>query len=248
VSRGGRIALLVGLVAVLAAAAVTCAQGVGRVSDDGGGSSDSVVAPDVGGGDDGGVVDADVIEDGSVQSDGAVVVDGGPACDPDPLPETAGAQCQSAIDVGGLSDSAADLVTVTGNGVPAGREIWWTFVATDDLDTAGDEFHVDVRFINNPGSGYQMDVFRGSCDPDDQLATSETFAFDWYTDFNTTSTGCTTMAPCGEGDCVASPGAEGVNTCSDDTSVFYVRVTRVDAASSCDGFHLELSNGFYSAP
>ncbi len=247
-TRACKAVLLVGLGAVVVVGAVTCAQGVTRVLDDGG-----TVPPDVRGSD-GGILDggpgsdADVDLDGSVQTDGEVVNDGGPACDPDPDPETLGAECQYAIDVGTLSDGTADVVTVTGNSVPNDREIWWTFLAADDLDTAGDEFHVDIRFINNPGSGYKMDVFRGGCAPEDQIADSETFSFDWYTDFNTTSVGCSATAPCGEGDCVAAPGAEGVNTCGDDTAVFYVRVSRVDGTSSCDTFYLELSNGFYTAP
>ena len=63
-----------------------------------------------------------------------------------------------------------------------------------------------------------------------------------------TFTGCTTTAPCGEGDCIPDPDTEGINTCNDDTATFFVRVLRTDGAESCDGFVLELSNGLYVAP
>jgi hypothetical protein len=39
-----------------------------------------------------------------------------------------------------------------------------------------------------------------------------------------------------------------VNVCSDNTSTFYVVVRRTGGQESCDGFTLELSNGFYAAP
>lgn len=240
-SERWRTSLLVGLGALLVLFTATCAHGVGRQGDDDGGSRDASNTTDAQGHPDGGG-----IQDGSVQNDSSVPSDSGTACDPEPLPETSGAQCAVAIDVGVLGDVSADVVVVTGNSIPAGREIWWTFLAADDVDTAGDEFHVDIRFINNPGTSYQMDVFRGGCDAADQLATGETFNFDWYTDFPTTSTGCSGGAPCGEGDCVAD--TDGVNSCDDDTATFYVRVRRVDGAPSCDTFHLELSNGFYTAP
>jgi hypothetical protein len=175
--------------------------------------------------------------------------DGGGACDPDPLPAGAGAQCANAIDLGDLSDVLAEVVTVTGNSMPAGREIWWVFRATDDLDTAGDEFHVDVRFLVNGGDAYEMDVYRNSCSSVDRLCENISGPFDWYTDFGATDIGCSGPAPCGEGNCVPPPGeVEGANVCNDNTSLFYVVVRRTDGLESCDGFTLELSNGFYSAP
>ncbi len=198
--------------------------------------------------------DAEIHPDGWVGPDGGVQDagpgwDGGGACDPEPLPVTAGASCAEAIDLGDLSDVQAEVTTVSGNGVPAGRAIWWKFRATDDLDTGGDEFHVDIRFLVNGSDAYEMDIHRNSCSATDQLCDGTRGPFDWYTDFPTTSSGCSGPPPCGEGDCVAPPGdVEGINICSDNTSVFYVVVRKVDGSASCDGFTLELSNGLYSAP
>jgi hypothetical protein len=170
-------------------------------------------------------------------------------CLADPLPITAGGSCLSAINLGTLSDVNQDLVAVTGNGVPAGREIWYVFLATDDFDTNGDEFHVDVRFNPNPGGAYQMHVYRNGCPgTGTELANGEIDIFDWYTDQNFTTSGCTIGAPCGEGNCVypmPSPPTAGKNVCSDNTATFYVKVSRTDAAESCDSYTLEFSNGIY---
>ncbi len=166
-------------------------------------------------------------------------------CHGDPVPVTLGDQCGNAISLGALTDANADLVTVTGNGAPAGREIWWSFNGVDDTDTNGDEYHVDVRFLTNPGNAYEMAVYRTGCGSSDQIATGETDAFDWYTDFPRTNNGCTQSAPCGEGNCVPAPAPPGANTCSNDTAMFYVRVRATTGLANCDVFTLELSNGVY---
>jgi hypothetical protein len=132
-------------------------------------------------------------------------------CHADPVPVTTGDSCGNAISLGALTDANADVVTVTGNGAPAGREIWWSFNGVDDTDTNGDEYHVDVRFMTNPGTAYEMTVFRGGCGTSDQVATGETDSFDWYTDFPRTNTGCSQSAPCGEGNCAPAPAAPAFN-------------------------------------
>jgi hypothetical protein len=167
-------------------------------------------------------------------------------CEPDP-PQGTGDQCATPIDLGVVSDVAGDGVVVTGNGALAMRSIWWVFEAEDDLDTAGDEYHVDVRFLDNPDGGYEMGVYRGDCTPTDLVASSETEAFDWYTDFPKTDQGCTEQPPCGEGDCVATDGDPDHNVCTDDTETFYVRVTRTGGVVSCEPFEIEISNGKYAA-
>jgi len=172
----------------------------------------------------------------------------GSSGDCDPEPSSSGDSCNDAIDLGQLSDAAGFATTVSGNAATAGREVWWAFEATDDEDTAGDEFHVDVRFVDNPGNGYEMAVHRDGCGSAEQLASGEKESFDWYTDFPTTDQNCSGPAPCGEGDCVPAPGEDGKNICDDDTAMFYVRITRTDGAASCDTYELEVSNGKYSAP
>jgi len=229
------VSLLVGVVGL---GVGSCAKwGTGRPPSDGGSGNPDAAFPDGWVGPDGG----DPVD--------AAGWDGGGACDPDPMPVGAGAQCADAIDVGDLSDVLAEVVNVTGNAMPAGREIWWKFRATDDLDTAGDEFHVDIRFLVNGGDAYEMDIYRNSCSSADLLCENTRGPFDWYTDFPATSTGCSGPVPCGEGDCVPPPGdVEGVNVCGDNTSMFFLVVRRTDGLESCDGFTVEISNGMYSAP
>ena len=170
-------------------------------------------------------------------------------CQASPAPVTTGSTCATAIDVGPLSDSAATTVKQQGNIPVAGREIWYAFKATDDVDTAGDEFHVDVRFLVNPSTGYKMDVYRGGCPADsgEPIATGEAEATDWFVDFakGAATPTCTKTAGCGEGNCKpkASPGATW-NECTDDTAEFRVRIF-ASGPPTCDAFDLELSNGKY---
>ncbi len=169
-------------------------------------------------------------------------------CLADPLPITDAATCETAIDLGTFSDVNADTKSVTGNGVPPGRSIWYTFSATDDTDTKGDEFHVDVRFTTNPMGAYQIDVYRNGCPGTGvELATGETEIFDWYTDQNYTKVGCTQGKECGEGNCTTTTTVENKNKCSDNSATFQVRVTRTDGLPSCDAYGIEFSNGVYKA-
>ena len=147
-----------------------------------------------------------------------------------------------------LSDVNADTKSVAGNGVPPGRSIWYTFSATDDTDTNGDEFHVDVRFTTNPMGAYQIDVYRNGCPGTGvELATGETEVFDWYTDQNYTKVGCTQGKECGEGNCTTTTTVANKNKCSDNSATFQVRVSRTDGLASCDAYAIEFSNGVYKA-
>ena len=83
-------------------------------------------------------------------------------CAIDPTPAGLGSSCSGSIHMGTLRDRDGDRVTVTGKAAPAGREIWFSFQGEDDSDTSGDEYHVDVRFLENPGNAYVMDVYRVS--------------------------------------------------------------------------------------
>ncbi|HHH28466.1 MAG TPA: hypothetical protein ENK57_08990, partial [Polyangiaceae bacterium] len=162
-----------------------------------------------------------------------------------PAPITTGNSCASAISVGSLTDANQDSVNVSGNVPVAGREVWYVFNAIDDLDTNGDEFHVDGRFLVNPGGGYAIDVYRGGCPgTGTQLANGETSSFDWFTDFNQTSAGCDGPAPCGEGNCTTTP-VPGANVCNDDTATFHVRVYRPSNTASCGAYQMQFSNGVY---
>jgi hypothetical protein len=170
-------------------------------------------------------------------------------CVADPLPLTAGATCATAIELGNFTDAAADFVTVTGRAAPANREIWYVFSGIDDSDTAGDEYHVDVRFLQNPGSGYRIDAYRGGCPPTGggvtQIAADEATIVDWYTDQPFQATGCTLSNPCGQGNCVPAANQAARCQCTNDSGSFYVRVYRQDGAGSCDDFEIQVSNGLF---
>jgi hypothetical protein len=163
-----------------------------------------------------------------------------------PLPASAGASCETAVDLGTFTDSLQDLASVNGNGAPAGREVWYTFSAVDDVDTNGDEFHVDVRFTTNPGDAYVIDVYRNGCPgTGEEVAAGEFGVFDWFTDQSYTTVGCTLGGACGEGNCGTVANAPGQCQCDDDTATFHVRIRRADGLTSCDAYAVELSNGVY---
>jgi hypothetical protein len=162
-----------------------------------------------------------------------------------PSPATAGESCPNAIDLGTLTDGNLDLLTLDGNSPEAARDTWLLFTAADDADTSGDEFHVDVRFSDNPGGAFAMSVYRNGCPgTGEELAVDELDSFDWYTDFPFTSVGCTGIAPCGQGNCSSVPSTT-TNLCTDNTATFYVKIRRLDGAASCELYTLELSNGVY---
>lgn len=183
-------------------------------------------------------------------------------CECKATPAGTGSSCAWAIDVGALSDVAGTVTTRQGNAPAPGREIWYAFKATDDTDTAGDEFHVDIRFLTNPGSTYKMDVYRGGCPGAagdagaEQIAKGESANTDWFVDFDkgASSPSCTTQPGCGEGNCVAAAvgdggsgvgdGAAAPNECHDDTAEFRVRIYNT-GIPTCATYDLELSNGKY---
>ncbi len=170
------------------------------------------------------------------------VPDTGCECTSDPATGVATA-CADAQDLGTLSDAGSGQTTlITGNLVPEGREVWYRFRGVDSADTACDNYHVRVQFMDNPDDAYRFVVFRGDCATALCPATGFT-DFTWATDFRD---GMGT----GECPCSAAPqGAPGQNTCSDDSADFFVQVIRRDgAALACAPFTLELSNGVYDTP
>jgi hypothetical protein len=170
-----------------------------------------------------------------------------------PTPVTTGQACGSSINLGTLADVSGAFVNQSGNIPVAGREIWYTFNGSDDADTNGDEYHVDVRFTTNPGNNYRMDVYRNSCPGGGggtQLASAESNTTDWYTDFNQTNSPpgpCPGPLPCGEGNC-APTGPTGPpdlkNICNNNSAQYYVRIYSI-GAPSCAQFTVQFSNGFY---
>jgi len=158
-------------------------------------------------------------------------------------PMDQGLSCTEPIDVGDLSDTG-QTVTVTGNVLPDDREVWYRFRAVDAADDTCDNFHVRVRFTDNPGDVFGLEVFRGACDADAECMGTDLFDdYEWFTDLDD---GMGT----GECPCTDMPeGMPGATVCNDDTGEYFVRVVRRPGSMvTCDGYTLELTNGVYDAP
>lgn len=163
---------------------------------------------------------------------------------------TDGVACTSAIDLGNFPDTGATM-NVSGNALPNGREVWYSFNAVDSPDSTCDNFHVRVQLTANPGSAYEMLVFRGNCDTA-ECGGAAMSDFSWATDIAPTEIPGTGECPCSPQDDRALEaghvGAPGLNFCSDNSGRFNVRVRRVaGVADACDAFTLEITNGVYDS-
>jgi len=162
---------------------------------------------------------------------------------------TEGTDCGSAIDLGTVFDEAApaggtQTASAMGNALDAmgaNREVWYHFHATDVGDATCDHFNVHVAFATNPGNAYEFLVLQGACGgsamcSDCTGATCENFAdFRFATD---AQSGMTGQCPCTTG---ADPA---VNTCSDDSGDYFVRVRRhAGLPITCAQYSLTVTNG-----
>jgi hypothetical protein len=164
--------------------------------------------------------------------------DPGNGCECDTAPAlNTGATCAAAISVGTVSDAGTgQTVVVSDNALPAGREVWYRVSAADSADTTCDNFHLRVRFLQNPGDRYRFNIYRGCgavlCDANTGYTDAS-----WATDAN--SAGRTGQCPCGAASAT-------LNACGSDTADFMVRVRWDDtSAPSCEPFELEFTNGVF---
>lgn len=153
-----------------------------------------------------------------------------------------GAACTSAIDLGEIPDTGM-MMSVTGNAMGEGREVWYRFRGVDGADTSCDNYHVRAQFLTNPDDSFELTVFRGGCDSPacDESGVSD---FRWATDFRMTIDARLT----GQCPCTASSAARmtNVSVCEDDSADYYVRVRRrASATAACQQYTIELSNGLY---
>ena len=156
--------------------------------------------------------------------------------------EVSGATCPVAIDVGAVADQGpvgATTVTVQGNAVYPTESDWYRFTGNDGPDGGCDSYHVRIRFLFNANDAYNFDVYRGGCAGADNDCVAST-DYEWFTDFHANQKG--------ECPCTTVPANTDANTeeCSDNTSLYYVRVFRKPGvAPSCEGYSLEITNGVY---
>ncbi|MBX3249166.1 MAG: putative metal-binding motif-containing protein [Myxococcales bacterium] len=168
-----------------------------------------------------------------------------PGCECVAAPDPAiGVSCAGAINLGDLADDGAVSI-VSGNVMPADRELWYRFRGVDSVDTSCDNFHVRVRFTENPDDTFEFTTFRGGC-ATPQCADAGFTDYRWATDFRASIGGrLSGQCPC------TAPGAtrlNNVSVCTNDTAEFFVRVRRRDpGVESCPSFTLEVSNGLYDS-
>ena len=149
-------------------------------------------------------------------------------CGEDSYEASGGDTCLAAVGLGTIADNPGGYITVTGNIAPSGDEDWYVVSATDDTDTTGDEYYVEAYFQTNPG-GLVLDVYKGSCS-DSSPCTGVADCFNWYTDFFDGSLG---EWGCGSGQ---------LNSCSDNSKSYYIRVRRASGSASCSNYTLRISN------
>jgi hypothetical protein len=163
-----------------------------------------------------------------------------------------GDTCGSFLDVGDLSEGAAQLRT--GNIAAIGDSDWYHFRAVDGSPASGgDNYYVRAYFTANPDGLFVLDVRRGGCGSN---LCQEISDFTWATDMNAAPPNTQLIdpvavgsAPAGEGNCVASPGDANRNICNDDSADYYVRVYRLPGApATCANYTIEVSNAKYSTP
>jgi hypothetical protein len=153
-----------------------------------------------------------------------------------------GLGCAEAIDLGSVADNGA-MMNVSGNAQPTGRQVWYRFRGTDLVDTTCDNYHVRVRFTENPGDIYEFTGCIGGCGGECRL--DEGFTdFVWATDLRESIDGRLT----GECPCTAAGAGvmRNVSACADSSRDFFIRVQVKDGATpSCMPYTLEISNGLY---
>ncbi len=179
--------------------------------------------------------------------DGVFDIDGDPlnGCECAATPDIGmGDACMAPIDLGDFSD-AGDMMTVMGNLLPEGREVWYRFRGIDTPDTSCDNLHVRVQINANPGAAYFINVFRGACDGTECDETMGYQEYTWATDTRQAIMGrLTGQCPCTNASFASRP--DNVSGCEDDTADYFVRVKRDPAAPlACEPYVIEISNGYY---
>jgi hypothetical protein len=154
----------------------------------------------------------------------------------DPEPNS----CNPATDLGTLPDTWSQK-TVYGKVWPEGDEDWYKITATDDLaedqQDGCDSFHFKVTFTYNPGDGLFLDVYVEGCDEPNLDCSGDTeyeHVYDIQEDVGGQIVG---QCPC------STVSQLGMNDCTAEDKVFYIRVYRPTGAATCEEYELTLSNG-----
>lgn len=172
-----------------------------------------------------GMVDIDGIPDTGCEC--AITPDEGPT----------GGVCATPFGLGSLNDSG-QMMAVSGNALPMGREVWYSVIGSDSPDTACDTYNFQARFTENPDDAFRLEVRRTACD-----AMTCDMADAGFTEYSF-ATNFRDGAGVGECPCAPAPGLTGRNVCSNNTATYYIRVFRRPGAPvTCAPYTLQLSNG-----
>ncbi len=180
-----------------------------------------------------------------------------------------GGLCAVPTDLGNVPDGSATLLKA-GNIMPGEDGDWFKINAVDQPDVSGgcDPFNVRAKFLANPGGQFQLDFYRGGCAGVDQLCSAQT-EVGWSVSYggapptpkavpvgnsgqkfgagpnavvapaNQTGGECNCYVAVGD----KTPGIPGMNICSDDTAVFYVKVSRKPGLpATCDMYTIAIDN------
>jgi hypothetical protein len=141
-----------------------------------------------------------------------------------------------ALPVGSCTDSPACDYSFTGKITSATDVDCFTFTATDVADTLCDTYNVDIRFTSNPGTQFQMAVYRLT-DCTTPVCPSSTDSYSWYTDFRSGTLG---ECPC------RTYNYAGAGLCTDNTARYSFCVSRrAGFPTNCDAYTIRVSNGVY---
>ncbi len=171
-------------------------------------------------------------------ADANLDIEDGCETETDPYPNI----CPSATDLGEIPDDGS-FVDVTGTIAPVGDVDWITFTAIDGPDGEDgicDTFHLNIRFLSNPGDVYAMEVRRGECAVEAECGADPIGSYDYFTDFRRDLDLGDGIR--GECPCSPAPGRPGTNFCTDNGSVYMVRIFRTDGGMASAEYTLRVSN------
>jgi hypothetical protein len=109
--------------------------------------------------------------------------DNGCECQADDNYGVTGGLCKAANEAGEISDGGGASILLSGNLMPGEDGDWYHFLGKDSPDDGScDQYNVRVKFVQNPGSQFVFDMFRGGCAASFQTCTGDTES-SWSTSF-----------------------------------------------------------------
>lgn len=165
-------------------------------------------------------------------------------CQADAAQNSSTRQCQGAVSAGTVTDAMASMITLTGNVVPLGDEVWYEIKSVDDPEADGgcNKYHLKIAFADNPKMQFRFDLYYADCTTAascNGMAEGPAGLTDYDFDANND--------PMGGNECPCSNSAMppmGQHQCIDHSQTLRMRVYRVmNAPLSCDNYKIVVSNG-----